>query len=75
MILTGRKAEGQDLLRVKDIVVYNVPSEWPIKDLLTKFLTWGDVIAIKTKAQRKYQTVRVKIVLNEAYLAAYFRGD
>jgi len=54
--------------------VYDVPAEWPIEDLFTKFLTWGDVIAIKTKAQRKYQIVRVKIVLNEAYLAAFFRG-
>jgi len=74
-ILTGRKAEGTDLLRVKDVVVYDVPAEWPIEDLLTKFSVWGDVISIKTKAQRKYQTVRVKIVLTEAYLAAFFRGD
>src|SRR6202030_3790224 len=36
---------------------------------------WGVPISIQSKTQRKYQTVRAKIELNEAYLTAYFRGD
>ena len=48
-----------------EIVVYDIPSTIPQLDILTNLGKWGQVIAMKIKTQRKYQTVTVSIDFNE----------
>src|SRR5581483_5052455 len=41
---------------------------------LCKFKQWGKVLSIRSKEQQKYQTVRLKIILNEVYRENWISG-
>ncbi|GBB85675.1 hypothetical protein RclHR1_12150010 [Rhizophagus clarus] len=52
---------------VQDILIYDVPAKWDNYELLSHLSTWGNVISISTKRQRKYKTVRCKLVISEFF--------
>src|SRR5215469_12536720 len=51
-ILTGY--QGQNKERIKDILVYNVPSTWTDNKILNELQSWGKMIQLCSKIQRKY---------------------
>ena len=59
--ITGHEPSGSELAYVQDFLVYDVPASWDNPYLLSAFSKWGKVIDIRTKIQRKYQSIRVKI--------------
>ncbi|GBC02408.1 hypothetical protein RclHR1_04600008 [Rhizophagus clarus] len=52
---------------VRDILIYDVPAKWDNYELLFHLSTWGNVISISTKCQRKYKMVRCKLVILEFF--------
>jgi hypothetical protein len=74
-IITEYQPEGSDLLRTKDLLIYDIPVAWDLHHLLQKFSAWGRVVSLKRKCQRKYQTVRIKIALTEDYFNFYHAGQ
>jgi len=72
-VLTGY--QGVDKNKIKDIIVYDIPSTWTEEQLLLQLKAWGNVIQFSTKVQRKYQTLRVKVELAENPLQAFLRHD
>ena len=74
-IITGYQPEGSDLLRTKDLLIYDIPVLWDLHHLLQQFSAWGRLVSLKRKCQRKYQTVRIKIALTDAYYNYYHAGQ
>ena len=72
-ILTGY--QGQDKERIKDILIYDIPSNWTDEDILNHLQSWGKTLQICSKIQRKYQTLRVKIELNDSPYNSFMSGD
>ncbi|GET01988.1 hypothetical protein GLOIN_2v1871772 [Rhizophagus clarus] len=52
---------------VRDILIYDVPAKWDNYELLSHLSTWGNIISLSTKRQRKYKTVRCKLVISEFF--------
>src|SRR5581483_9201673 len=60
---------------VREIMVYDIPAATPQELILQELLNgWGNVIFISCKKQRKYQSVLVKIELNDFTLGVFERG-
>ncbi|GES86323.1 hypothetical protein GLOIN_2v1871772 [Rhizophagus clarus] len=65
-VITGYQAPSGCQF-VRDILIYDVPAKWDNYELLSHLSTWGNVISISTKRQRKYKTVRCKLVISEFF--------
>ncbi|CAB4417791.1 unnamed protein product [Rhizophagus irregularis] len=63
-ILTGYKEVEDERAQVRDIIVYDIPYTWDVEKILGELTLWGKTIKLSLKRQHKYQTLRVKIVLN-----------
>ncbi|EXX50409.1 hypothetical protein RirG_271100 [Rhizophagus irregularis DAOM 197198w] len=63
-ILTGYKESDDEREQVRDIIIYNIPYTWNVEEILGELTLWGKTIKLSLKWQHKYQTLRVKIVLN-----------
>ena len=50
---------------VRELVIYDVPVGLDVTKLLDAFGAWSKVISIRRKPQKKYQTIRLKVVLND----------
>ncbi|GBB97014.1 hypothetical protein RclHR1_00290012 [Rhizophagus clarus] len=48
--------------------------EWTQEQIIAAFATWGNPIMISTKKQRKFQTIWVKILLNNEVRAHFDQG-
>ena len=72
-IVTGQ--QGLDKERIKDILVYDVPSDWTEEKILYQMQPWGKVIHLFSKIQRKYQTIRVRVEMADIPFQAYQRGE
>ncbi|GES85359.1 hypothetical protein GLOIN_2v1871772 [Rhizophagus clarus] len=65
-VITGYQApSGCQFIR--DILIYDIPAKWDNYELLSHLSTWSNVILISTKRQRKYKTVRCKLVILEFF--------
>ncbi|RGB21957.1 hypothetical protein C1646_776925 [Rhizophagus diaphanus] len=58
-IITGHKPTDDDTLRVRDILVYDIPVSWTPEDILKQLMLWGKTISMQTKPQRKYQMLHL----------------
>ncbi|GBB98217.1 hypothetical protein RclHR1_03170013 [Rhizophagus clarus] len=56
------------------MTVYDIPVEWTDDQILQALNSWGYTIKFSTKKQRKFQTVWVKIVLNDEVRAHFDQG-
>jgi hypothetical protein len=70
-ILTGFKETDELREQVRDIIVYDIPYTWDVKKILGELTLWGNTIKLSVKRQHKYQTLRVKIVLNSFTLPQF----
>ncbi|CAB4436083.1 unnamed protein product [Rhizophagus irregularis] len=57
--------------QVRDIIVYDIPYTWDVEKILGELTLWGHTIKLSVKRQHKYQTLRVKIVLNSFTLPQF----
>uniref|UniRef100_U9T7H1 Uncharacterized protein n=1 Tax=Rhizophagus irregularis (strain DAOM 181602 / DAOM 197198 / MUCL 43194) TaxID=747089 RepID=U9T7H1_RHIID len=57
--------------QVRDIIVYDIPYTWDVDKILGELTLWGKTIKLSLKRQHKYQTLRVKIVLNSFSLPQF----
>ena len=73
-IITGYAPTEVETGNVKEVIVYDVPASWDDVKLAQAFNAWGKPISIFKKRQRKFQTVRVKIVLSDYYYNLYQTG-
>jgi hypothetical protein len=60
---------------VVDLLVYDIPAKWTHEQILSHLILWGNTISLLTRIQRKYQSVRIKIELNDFTYPKYRRGD
>ncbi|GET03652.1 hypothetical protein GLOIN_2v1765605 [Rhizophagus clarus] len=72
-IITGLSATEANEAHVRHITVYDIPVEWTQEEILQALNSWGNPIKCSTKKQRKFQTVWVKIILNDE-TRAHFDG-
>ncbi|PKB95405.1 hypothetical protein RhiirA5_436781 [Rhizophagus irregularis] len=70
-ILTGYKEADDQRKQVRDIIVYDIPYTWDVEKILGELTLWGHTIKLSVKQQHKYQTLRVKIVLNSFTLPQF----
>jgi hypothetical protein len=56
-VITGHEPSPQAVANVRDILVYDVPSSWTMQYLLQSLRSWGKVILVHRKHQKKYSTV------------------
>ncbi|CAB4437128.1 unnamed protein product [Rhizophagus irregularis] len=70
-ILTGFKETDELREQVRDIIVYDIPYTWDVEKILGELTLWGNTIKLSVKRQHKYQTLRVKIVLNSFTLPQF----
>ncbi|PKC57904.1 hypothetical protein RhiirA1_401046 [Rhizophagus irregularis] len=70
-ILTGYKEADDQREQVKDIIVYDILYTWDVEKILGELTLWGHTIKLSVKWQYKYQTLRVKIVLNSFTLSQF----
>ncbi|CAB4423744.1 unnamed protein product [Rhizophagus irregularis] len=70
-ILTGYKETDDQHEQVRDIIVYDIPYTWDVEKILGELTLWGQTIKLSVKRQHKYQTLRVKIVLNSFTLPQF----
>ncbi|EXX73219.1 hypothetical protein RirG_062150 [Rhizophagus irregularis DAOM 197198w] len=70
-ILTGYKESDDEQEQVRDIIVYDIPYTWDVDKILGELTLWGKTIKLSLKRQHKYQTLRVKIVLNSFTLPQF----
>ncbi|GBB96207.1 hypothetical protein RclHR1_02700009 [Rhizophagus clarus] len=70
-VITGHQVPDADLGKVCHLTVYDVPVEWTQEQIIAALATWGNTIKISMKKQRKFQTVWVKILLNDEVRAHY----
>ncbi|CAB4431699.1 unnamed protein product [Rhizophagus irregularis] len=70
-ILTGYKETDDQQEQVRDIIVYDIPYTWNVEKILGELTLWGQTIKLSVKRQHKYQTLRVKIVLNSFTLPQF----
>jgi hypothetical protein len=56
-VITGHEPSPQAVANVRDILVYDVPSSWIMQYLLQSLRSWGKVISVHRKHQKKYSTV------------------
>ncbi|GES84312.1 hypothetical protein GLOIN_2v1791351 [Rhizophagus clarus] len=59
-VITGYQAPSECQF-VQDILIYDIPAKWDNYELLSYLSTWGNVISISTKRQRKYKMKTKKI--------------
>uniref|UniRef100_A0A1D1YKA8 Chromatin modification-related protein EAF3 n=1 Tax=Anthurium amnicola TaxID=1678845 RepID=A0A1D1YKA8_9ARAE len=72
-VITGNISTQQ--INTKELFIYDVPAAWTIHQILVHLKDWGSTIQLSSKRQRKYQTIKVLIELNEEGFAAYQRGE
>jgi hypothetical protein len=72
-ILTGFQLPDHTNLR--ELMVYDILNTWTHDQILQALRAWGHVIMIDIKAQRKYCTLKVAVVLNDSYMRLLNRGD
>ncbi|GBB99684.1 hypothetical protein RclHR1_00360033 [Rhizophagus clarus] len=65
-VITGYQAPSECQF-VQDILIYDIPAKWDNYELLSYLSTWGNVISISTKRQRKYKMVRCKLIISEFF--------
>ncbi|GES80427.1 hypothetical protein GLOIN_2v1774577 [Rhizophagus clarus] len=53
---------------IYDILIYDIPAKWSNIDILQHLSSWGRIISIQVKRQKKYKTVRCKFEMNELFL-------
>ncbi|EXX58898.1 hypothetical protein RirG_193670 [Rhizophagus irregularis DAOM 197198w] len=70
-ILTGYKEADDQREQVRDIIVYDILYTWDVEKILGELTLWGHTIKLSVKWQYKYQTLRVKIVLNSFTLSQF----
>ncbi|GET53235.1 hypothetical protein GLOIN_2v1871772 [Rhizophagus irregularis DAOM 181602=DAOM 197198] len=70
-ILTGYEAVGEELERIRDIIVYDIPYTWNLQKIIAELKFWGNTIKCSVKRQHKYQTLRVKIALSSFVLPQF----
>ncbi|CAB4432324.1 unnamed protein product [Rhizophagus irregularis] len=70
-ILTGFKEADDQREQVRDIIVYDILYTWDVEKILGELTLWGNTIKLSVKRQHKYQTLRVKIVLNSFTLPQF----
>ena len=71
LFLTGYDAVGEELERIRDIIVYDIPYTWDLQKILAELKLWGNAIKCSVKRQHKYQTLRVKIALSSFALPQF----
>ncbi|CAB4410478.1 unnamed protein product [Rhizophagus irregularis] len=71
LFLTGYEAVGDELERVRDIIVYDIPYTWDLQKIQAELKLWGNAIKCSVKRQHKYQTLRVKIALSSFALPQF----
>ncbi|GBB99265.1 hypothetical protein RclHR1_34690001 [Rhizophagus clarus] len=59
---------------LREIFVYDVLAKWTHEKILAELKSWGDVISMISKRQRKYQTLRLNICLSTFSLAFFDKG-
>ncbi|GBB92091.1 hypothetical protein RclHR1_19600004 [Rhizophagus clarus] len=64
-IITGINTTEANMANVHHITVYDIPVEWTQEEILQALNSWGNTIKCSTKKQRKFQTLWVKIILND----------
>jgi hypothetical protein len=74
-IVTGYVPEGLDLQNYVDLLIYDVSSKITDEQLVLAFKSWGNLVSISKRMQRKYMTLRVRISLNQNYAVFYHRHD
>ncbi|PKC15189.1 hypothetical protein RhiirA5_408516 [Rhizophagus irregularis] len=57
--------------QVRDIIVYDIPYTWDVEKILGELMLWSHTIKLSVKRQHKYQTLKVKIVLNSFTLLQF----
>ncbi|CAB4410482.1 unnamed protein product [Rhizophagus irregularis] len=67
----GFKESDDQREQVRDIIVYDIPYIWDVEKILGELTLWGNTIKLSVKRQHKYQTLRVKIVLNSFTLPQF----
>jgi hypothetical protein len=70
-VITGHEPSPQAAANVKDILVYDVPSSWTMHYLLRSLRSWGKVISVHRKHQKKYSTVQVRIEMDDTARLAF----
>ncbi|GES87429.1 hypothetical protein GLOIN_2v1662849 [Rhizophagus clarus] len=66
-IITGYRPNPSLGQYVRDILIYDVPAKWENITLLDYLKTWGNVISVTVKKQKKYKTVRCKLEIMHAF--------
>jgi cell division protein FtsN len=73
-VITGHdEPSPQAVANVRDVLVYDVPSNWTTQYLLQCLRFWEKVISVHKKHQKKYSTVRVRIKMEETARHAFDR--
>ncbi|GBB89622.1 hypothetical protein RclHR1_16360002 [Rhizophagus clarus] len=53
---------------IRDILINDIPAKWSNFDILQHLSSWGRVISIQVKRQKKYKTVRCIFEMNELFM-------
>ncbi|GES85432.1 hypothetical protein GLOIN_2v1765605 [Rhizophagus clarus] len=53
---------------IRDILIYDIPAKWSNLDILKHLASWGRVISLQVKRQKKYKTVRCKFEMTELFM-------
>ena len=48
-ILTGYEAVGEEIDRIRDIIVYDIPYTWDLQKILAELKLWGNAIKCSVK--------------------------
>ncbi|CAB4445054.1 unnamed protein product [Rhizophagus irregularis] len=73
-IITGYQPTGLALANVNDIIIYDISSTWKNVELLYHLEAWSKVIFIKITRQKKYNTIRLKLEMNQLCIQTWNNG-
>jgi len=74
-VLTGHVPSKENETKVREMVIYDIPSIWPAEKCLQELNEWGKVISMSAKIQKKFQTLRVKMELTSSMVIRFDKND
>ena len=74
-IITGAQISDSDKSFIRSIFIYDIPTSWTAEKILSELKEWGVPLDMTVKRQRKYQTVKVRIVLSSFTCSTFDKGS
>ena len=73
-VITGYVPDQNQVMNTVDLLVYDIPAKMTAMELLSTLSEWGLVVSLTQRFHQKYQSIKVKITLNNNFIHAYRSG-